>query len=87
MQQQKPQAQVNVQDLNDIVCEVCGGKDFAPIVHLKHISVFQSPTGQEGQALVQAGFVCLGCSTKNQFELKSKAKPLFGTEATGHLNH
>lgn len=85
-QQQKPQAQVNVNTLDDIVCLACGAKDFAQIIQLKHMSALQSPNGQEGQAMIQAGFACLACSAKNQFGRKPKASSLFGTEATGHLN-
>lgn len=80
----RPQAQVNVNDLDPIVCSQCGGKIFVQGAWLYYLSPLQSPTGQEGHAAKPAGFVCAGCGSFNTLSRKKKEESNpFGVSVQG----
>ena len=43
----KPQVQIKASDLEDIICENCGGKVFKEVMMVKRLSALISPTGKE----------------------------------------
>ncbi len=62
-----PNAQVNIkpEDLNDIVCENCGGKYFRQVSAFKRLSAIISPTGKE-QIVPVPAFRCDDCGHINK---------------------
>lgn len=69
---QPPSAQVNLkpEDLNDIVCENCGGKYFRQVNAFKRVSALVSPTGKE-QIVPVPSFRCDDCGHINEdFQVK-----------------
>jgi len=71
MQNQNQQLNINVNDLNEIVCKDCRGTEFIQIVNLKHASALVSPTGKDHTFIVPIGFKCTNCNCQEQ-EIKKE---------------
>ncbi len=63
-QRQAQQLQRAVQQLPPEVCPVCTSTVFTQIVSLRKMPAVMSPTGQEGLAVAQAGYLCSHCNWK-----------------------
>jgi DNA-directed RNA polymerase subunit RPC12/RpoP len=61
---QNPQVQINPQDLEDVVCDKCGGQMFAPVMLFKKISAVLSPNGQKALFPLEV-YKCDGCGHIN----------------------
>jgi len=44
---EKPQVQINPQDLEDVVCDKCGGQTFTSVMLFKKLSAVLSPNGKK----------------------------------------
>lgn len=56
-----PQIRVNMDELQDVSCEYCGGKLFISGIRIKKVSSLISKTGQEQAAVINT-IICINCS-------------------------
>ena len=62
---QQPQLNINPNDLEDVVCEKCGGQHFTPAFLFKKLSAVLSPNGKDMMIPMQV-FECKDCGHINK---------------------
>tara|TARA_R110000796_G_scaffold243069_1_gene365457 strand:- start:344 stop:604 length:261 start_codon:yes stop_codon:yes gene_type:complete len=74
-QGQEQQVKINPNDLEDVVCENCGGQCFEPTFLFKKLSAILSPNGQETMIPLQV-YRCHDCGHINTAFLPKSAQTL-----------
>lgn len=62
---QKNSIKINLNDVEDISCDECGSKYFAPAFIIKKLSSLLSPSGKESFMPIQI-FQCISCNHVNE---------------------
>lgn len=60
------QVQIDVGELDNVICEKCNNVFFQPVFMMKKVSSLISPNGKEGLIPVQGPYVCVACGNINK---------------------